>query len=163
MVPITGRPVVLELGPGTGAVSEVIQQRIPTEGRHLAVEVDPQLAGHLHRAQPRIEVIHGDAAHLLELLDQRDVRTVDAVVSGLPWTLIRPEAQRLIIAQIAAVLTPGAGFTTFAYLHARRTVWARRFHALLTGTFEEVVVSRTVWRNLPPARTYVCRRPVPDA
>jgi phospholipid N-methyltransferase len=37
---------------------------------------------------------------------------------------------------------------------------ARRFRAALRATFEEVVISATVWRNLPPAFVYVCRRPV---
>jgi hypothetical protein len=36
---------------------------------------------------------------------------------------------------------------------------ARRFAASLRDTFDEVVVSATVWRNLPPAFVYVCRRP----
>ena len=37
---------------------------------------------------------------------------------------------------------------------------AHRFRARLRGAFEEVLVSATVWRNVPPAFVYVCRRPV---
>ena len=33
------------------------------------------------------------------------------------------------------------------------------FWARLRGAFEEVLVSSTVWRNVPPAFVYVCRRP----
>ena len=38
---------------------------------------------------------------------------------------------------------------------------ARRFRALLDEVFDEVLTTRTVWRNLPPAVSYVCRRPRP--
>jgi phosphatidylethanolamine/phosphatidyl-N-methylethanolamine N-methyltransferase len=37
---------------------------------------------------------------------------------------------------------------------------ARRFRASLRATFDEVMISATVWRNLPPAFVYVCRRPL---
>jgi hypothetical protein len=30
----------------------------------------------------------------------------------------------------------------------------------LRARFEEVVVSQTVWSNLPPALVYFCRRPI---
>jgi phosphatidylethanolamine/phosphatidyl-N-methylethanolamine N-methyltransferase len=36
---------------------------------------------------------------------------------------------------------------------------ARRFRQTLRGAFDEVLVSATVWRNVPPAFVYVCRRP----
>jgi phospholipid N-methyltransferase len=39
---------------------------------------------------------------------------------------------------------------------------ARRFRRRLRDTFDEVLVSATVWRNLPPAFVYVCRRPRQD-
>jgi phospholipid N-methyltransferase len=54
--------------------------------------------------------------------------------------------------------TTGA-FTTFAYLHGMSLAAARRFRRTLRETFDEVLVSATVWRNVPPAFVYVCRRP----
>jgi phosphatidylethanolamine/phosphatidyl-N-methylethanolamine N-methyltransferase len=61
---------------------------------------------------------------------------------------------------VCRVLAPGAGFSTFAYLFSTPTPGGRRFRALLHEHFEEVVVGRTIWRNLPPALVYLCRRPV---
>lgn len=48
---------------------------------------------------------------------------------------------------------------TFAYRHATCLSGASRFAGLLHDTFDEVLCSRTIWRNLPPAAVYVCRRP----
>lgn len=159
VVPRSGAPIVVELGPGTGAVSAVIDRRLPPTGRHLAVELDPDMVAYLGRHRPSLEVVRGDARDLTRLLGDRGVTGVDAIVSGLPWALFDTPTQTAILGQVARLLAPGGAFTTFAYLHGMPLHTARRFRRTLAATFDEVVVSKTVWRNLPPAFGYVCRRP----
>jgi phosphatidylethanolamine/phosphatidyl-N-methylethanolamine N-methyltransferase len=159
VVPRTGAPLVVELGPGTGAVSAVIDRRLPAAGRHLAVELDPDMAAYLRHVRPSLEVVRGDARELGKLLAGRGVERVDAVVSGLPWALFDTPTQTAILGEVARLLGPNGAFTTFAYLHGLPLHTARRFRRTLAHTFDEVVVSKTVWRNLPPAFGYVCRRP----
>jgi phosphatidylethanolamine/phosphatidyl-N-methylethanolamine N-methyltransferase len=159
VVPEAPGAVVVELGPGTGSVSDAIGRRLSPGARHVAVEVDPKLADHVRATRPRVEVLTGDASRLLTLLDRAGVHRADAVVSGLPWSLFPAERQRDIIGQVARLVGADGAFAAFAYLHARQTPPARRFRALLGETFNEVIVGRTVWRNLPPAYLYVCRRP----
>ncbi|PVZ08480.1 phospholipid N-methyltransferase [Actinomycetospora cinnamomea] len=159
VVPADGRPVVVELGPGTGVVSGAVRRRLPLGGRHLAVEIDPGMVEHLRGTRPWLEVVQGDAADLQKLLADAGVDRVDAVVSGLPWTLFPENAQRGIIEQVTRVLAPGAPFTTFAYSHVRVLPTQRRFRAVLEEAFSEVRVTPTVWRNLPPALAYQCRHP----
>jgi phospholipid N-methyltransferase len=154
-----GEPVVVELGPGTGSVTTAIEYRLASRGRHVAVEIDPVLANYLRAEHTGVEVLVGDAAELERLFAQYQVSAVDAVVSGLPWALIDAEVQRAIIDATARSLRPGGCFTTFAYLHALSMTRARQFRALLGEVFDEVLTTRTVWWNLPPAVTYVCRRP----
>lgn len=160
VVPRSGAPVVVELGPGTGAVSAVISRRLPPAARHLAVELDPQMVAFLRRSRPDLEVVAGDAAHLASLLADRGIVHADAVISGLPWALFDEPAQRAILEQVSTVIGDTGAFATFAYLHGMPLAAARRFRATLRTTFDEVLVSATVWRNLPPAFVYVCRRPV---
>ena len=159
VVPREGAPVVVELGPGTGAVSAVISRRLPAAARHLAVELDPRMVIYLRRSRPDLEVVPGDAAHLAALLAERGVHRADAVIAGLPWALFDEQAQRAILEQVSQVIGTTGAFTTFAYLHGMTLTAARRFRAALRATFDEVVVSSTVWRNVPPAFVYVCRRP----
>jgi phospholipid N-methyltransferase len=159
VVPRDGCPTVVELGAGTGAVSTMIGGRLPACGRHLAVEIDPELADHLERSHPDVTVLRGDAAQLSRLLNAAGAPRADAVVSSLPWSLFSSEQQRQILAQVCRALLPGAGFSTFAYRHAASLAGARRFRALLHDCFDEVVMTHTVWRNLPPALAYICRRP----
>lgn len=159
VVPSGTARTVVELGPGTGVVSDAIQRRVPAGARHVAIEVDGQLADHLRATRPRMEVVEGDAADLGKLLAGVGVTEADAVVSGLPWALFPDDRQRRILTQVAGSLADGAAFTTFGYLHARPMATARRFRKLLKETFDEVIISTAVWRNVPPAWAYVCRRP----
>ena len=157
VAPATGTPTVVELGPGTGVVSGALRRRLPAGARHVAVELDPAMVTHLRRTRPWLEVIAGDAADLQKLLADVGITAADAVVSGLPWTLFPAEAQTAIVDQVTRVLTPGAAFTTFAYSHVTRMASQQRFRAVLERSFDEVRVTPTVWRNLPPALAYQCR------
>lgn len=159
VVPGSGTPVVVELGPGTGAVTAAIDARIPPGSRHLAVELDPRMAGYLRQAHPDLEVVEGDAVKLGALLAERGVERVDAVVSGLPWALFDDATQASILGQVAGVIGREGAFTTFAYRHGMALSAARRFRRTLHATFADVVLTPTVWRNLPPAFGYICRHP----
>lgn len=159
VVPTVGEPVVIELGPGTGAVSSVIAARLPPDARHLAVELDPAMAAFLRHHHEAVEVINADARDPRELLARAQIVEVAAVISGLPWSLFDSASQEHVLHQVADAIGPDGVFTTFAYAHARALPTARSFRRALERTFEDVQISRTVWQNVPPAFSYVCRRP----
>lgn len=158
-VPERGHPTVVELGAGTGAFTEEIQRRLRGRGRHLAVELNPELAKLLTLRFPAVGVVAENAAELPRILAKHDIRRADVVISGLPWALFPVAAQRDILHAVSTALSPTGSFTTFAYIHARPTRPAARFRRLLTSRFEEVVEGRTIWGNLPPAFVYHARRP----
>ena len=54
VVPTAGAPVVVELGPGTGAVTTAIDARLPPDARHLAVELDPRMVELPAAGAPRV-------------------------------------------------------------------------------------------------------------
>lgn len=160
-IPETGHPVVVELGPGTGAFTTAIQSRLHGRGRHLAVELNPLMADRLAARQPDVEVITGDCANLPELLAVRAVAGADLVISGLPWVAFPLQTQQAVLDSVVTVLNAGGVFTTFGYGLTRWTPAARRFRQLLGERFEEVVIGRNVTANLPPAFVYHARRPRP--
>ncbi|MEV4343913.1 methyltransferase domain-containing protein [Actinoplanes sp. NPDC049596] len=154
-VPRQGDPLVVELGPGTGAFTTAIQRRLGGRGRHLAVERNERFAGYVRERHPGVEVVTADARDLAQVLGGR---RADAIVSGLPWSSFGAGTQRAILAAVAAGLTPGGTFTTFAYAYTRWTGPSRRFRRLIGDHFGEVAVGRTIWANLPPAYVYSGRR-----
>ncbi|WP_037077299.1 class I SAM-dependent methyltransferase [Pseudonocardia spinosispora] len=163
VVPTRGEPTVVELGPGTGTVSRAIEQRLPSEGVHYGIEIDDAMADHLERTRPRMRVLRGDVAQLRAILGRDDVSRADAVVSGLPWSLFSADRQAELLTQIRRFLAPGAGFSTFAYRHTTPLFSAQRFREMLHTHFDEVVETRTVWRNVPPAFVYICHKPLTRA
>lgn len=158
-IPDTGKPVVVELGPGTGALTGAIQERLDGRGHHLAVELNPRFAELIAARFPGVEVINDNAANLPDLVRARGFEQADTIVSGLPWASFPASLQNTLLDAVTATLAPDGAFTTFAYLHALRLQPARRFRKRLCEAFDEVVVGRTVWRNLPPALVYFARRP----
>lgn len=158
-VPELGDPVVVELGPGTGAFTSAIEKQLAGRGLQLAVEMNPRLAEQLRGRCRRVEVLNADASTLPMLLAERGVEKADVVVSGLPWASFSQQVQSEILTAVSNVLAPDGAFTTFGYVHAMRLSSALRFRQLLCSAFEEVVPGRTVWRNLPPALVYHARRP----
>lgn len=159
VVPSGGPSTVLELGPGTGALSEPIRQRVAPGSRHLAVEIDPELVRFLNRTKPWLEVIQGDASDLRKLLAEADVDQVDAVISSIPWTLLPGDKQRELLREAASVMSQDAVFTTVTYLTTLWRAQTKEFIDALDDTFDEVFPRSAVWRNVPPARVYACRRP----
>jgi phospholipid N-methyltransferase len=158
-IPRTGDPVVVELGPGTGAFTAAIQRRLAGRGYHLAVEIDEVFAKVVRSRHPGVDVVVDDAARLPDLLKARGIPAADVVVSGLPWAALSPPRAAGVMAAVADALATDGAFTTFAYVHALWMPPARRLRRTLERTFEEVVPGRTVWANLPAALVYHARRP----
>ncbi|WP_214410373.1 class I SAM-dependent methyltransferase [Sphaerisporangium fuscum] len=158
-VPEKGDPVIVELGPGTGVFTDEIQRRLGGRGDHLAVEINPRLAARLADRHPAAKIVVADAVNLPQLLAKHGHERADVVVSGLPWAAFPGELQDRLLEAIIGTLSPEGAFTTFAYVHARTLPPALRFRRRLLERFEEVVASRTVWGNVPPAFVYHARRP----
>lgn len=148
--------LVVELGPGTGAFTGLLLKRLNAHGRLLAVEINSTHARHLRRRFPRCEVIHDSAENLKAHLDGRQA---DCIVSGLAWGNMLPRMQNQIFRAILKSLAPGGQFVAFTYVHAAMllpTSW--RFRRRLQRHFKHVETTPIVWRNLPPAFVFRCRR-----
>lgn len=144
--------LVVELGPGTGAITRSILRLMAPGTRLVAIEINPGLAARLEAAHrdDRLTVVRGAASEVATVTRE----PVHAVVSGLPWTVM-PERQRhRTLEAVAQVLRPRGRFTTFAYCHAAWTPPARRFAAELRSHFATVERTAVVWPNLPPAFVY---------
>ncbi|MEJ2868144.1 methyltransferase domain-containing protein [Actinomycetospora sp. OC33-EN08] len=157
-LPETGDPVVVDLGAGTGSVTDEIQKRLRGRGRHIAVEMDEGMADVLARRHPDVEVMCTDAHTAVEKLLAEGVRA-DLSVSGLPWLATAPSDGRSIFPLLGRLAAPEGAVTQLAHAWIRFFPTAKQVQRNLEETFEEVVVSRTVWLNAPPAVVYVARRP----
>jgi phosphatidylethanolamine/phosphatidyl-N-methylethanolamine N-methyltransferase len=140
---------IIELGPGTGPVTEALVQHGVDPARLVLVEFNPSFCRLLRTRYPAATVVQGDAYRLRRLLETFVREPAAAVVSGLPL-VTKPLRTRLrLIADAMGLLAPGAPFIQFTYAMVPPIPKA------LSGIKAEA--SELIWRNLPPARVWVYR------
>ncbi|MBS0470142.1 MAG: methyltransferase domain-containing protein [Proteobacteria bacterium] len=142
---------VLELGPGTGAVTDAIIEHGVPEGRIVAIECNRPFIAALTKRFPRLKLIEGDASQMASLVGGSRER-FSAVVSGLPLINLPMHKRRAIIDAALARLKPGAPFIQISY---------RGRPAVPASPTLSVTRARRIWRNLPPGYVWVYRRREP--
>jgi phospholipid N-methyltransferase len=147
---------VVEIGPGTGAFTALIRERLGRQTTFLAMELNDTHAHGLRRRFPDLHVYHDSAERLTECLARHGKKQTDYVISGLPWVNLSATVRERIMEAIAASLAPQGTFTTFAYIHACWLPAGRQFRSTLQERFAQVSTSPIVWRNVPPAFVYRC-------
>jgi phospholipid N-methyltransferase len=150
--------LVVEFGPGTGSFTEALLVKLGPESHLIAIEKSDIFAAMLRRKFPDLDLVHGSVESLPQILEARGNRTADCIISGLPWASFDAGLQTRILAAAANSLREGGLIVTFAYLHGLILPAAWQFRRLLEATFRDVRQSQVVWRNLPPAFVYHCRR-----
>jgi phosphatidylethanolamine/phosphatidyl-N-methylethanolamine N-methyltransferase len=143
---------VLELGPGTGAVTQALIKRGLREERLVAIERNPKMARLLRQRFPRAHIITGDAWQMDVLLREHNepIESVGAVISSLPLLNFPPEEAEVLAEKIRAILQHGGKWVQYSYhLGNAHHKSATRFHRL---------ASNIIWLNLPPARVNVYQK-----
>jgi len=141
---------IIELGPGTGAVTAALVDLGIEQKRIVLVEFNPNFCRLLRNRYPEATVVQGDAYGLKRLLGSLLRQPAAAVVSGLPL-LIKPLKLRLrLLTDAFALLAPGGPFVQFTY--AVVPPIPRSY----SGAYAQA--AERVWFNFPPARVWVYRK-----
>ena len=141
---------VVELGPGTGAITNALIEHGVDQKRLVLVEYNPGFCALLRERYPQAKVVQGDAYRLRDTLWDVMKSPASAVVSGLPL-VTKPMLTRLkLIRDAFLALAPGAPFVQFTYSVAPPIPKS------LPGVSTEA--SERIWINLPPARVWVYRK-----
>ena len=139
---------IVELGPGTGAVTAALVARGVDPSRLILIEADPDFCALLRERWPDARVLQTDAYTAPDLLRRFQVQAA-GIVAGLPL-LVRPAPERLrLVLDCLRHAAPGAPFVQFTYM-MRSPVPAPRPGLRARG-------SAIVWRNTPPARVWSYR------
>ena len=137
--------VVLELGAGTGVISRaLLRAGLPPERLYVA-EIVPDMAAHLRRVLPGVNVIEGDARRLPALLPAGRNGRIGTVICGIPLVLLPVAGQRRFNDAIEAV-APGRGFLHDSYCATSPLPWRRH----------RLTARREAWTplNFPPASVW---------
>jgi len=149
-VDIDSKGPVVELGPGTGAITSALIDHGIDQKRLVLVEYNPGFCALLRDRYPLAKVVQGDAYALRDSLWDVLSMPASAVVSGLPL-VTKPMLTRLrLIRDAFLALAPGAPFVQFTYSVVPPIPKS------LPGVSTEA--SERIWMNLPPARVWVYRK-----
>jgi len=141
---------VVELGPGTGAITNALVEHGVDQKRLVLIEYNPGFCALLRDRYPQAKVVQGDAYTLRDTLWNVLSAPASAIVSGLPL-VTKPMLTRLKLIRDAFVaLAPGSPFIQFTYSVVPPIPKS------LPGVSTEA--SERIWMNLPPARVWVYRR-----
>ena len=142
---------LVELGPGTGAVTGEIASRLPADAACLAIDVDPVFSARVGARWPRIDSVCDRAERLVEIARARNLLPIDHIVSGLPFASLPVASARAIVEAIVSSLRVGGTFTTFQYVHAFGFRSAVTVRETLTREMGSAAARTLVLGNLPPA------------
>ena len=168
---------ILEVGPGTGAVTSTLVTRLRPQDRLCLIEINDQFVACLRdalRTKPayravadRVDLVHG---RLEELPGDG---TYDVIVSGLPLNNFAVEDVRAILTRMSQLVRPGGVLSLFEYIAIRSIKSSvsgstdrqrlRAITALLDETLDGREFKRDwVWPNVPPAWVHHVRfdRPI---
>ena len=150
--------VVVEFGSGTGVFTEKILEKLSGDATAIALEINPAFVEETRRRCPQAAVFHDSAINTAHYLRSAGLEQCDRIICGLPWACFSQPLQDQLLDAVMEVLAPGGKFLTFAYLHGLLLPSGRRFRRCLSSRFQEIVETRIIWKNLPPAFVYCAER-----
>jgi phospholipid N-methyltransferase len=141
MLPSSSK-VIIEYGPAEGVMTRDLLAKLPKDGLLITIETNERFIASLAKIpDPRLKVLHGDVANLVELLRPLNINHVDAIVSGIPFSFFKPFKRHLLLQKTENLLRPGGRFIAY---QVTAHLWP-----LMEYLFEKVDIQFEL-RNLPP-------------
>jgi len=165
-----GPRTVLEVGPGTGALTEAIVECLGSQDRLDLCEINPRFASWLRkrfggpqRGGPSLKVLEGDVLQVAP-------GPYDFIISSVPCSNLSPDVVRSLLDGLLARLAPGGVLSCLHYrgqgIRSRLARGAERERLrrviAITRNFQRSygLGKELVWLNIPPAEIhYLGREP----
>lgn len=150
-IPFEDCKTIVEFGPGTGAFTGNIQERMPEGCKLLIIELNEAFYTDLHKkfSNENTEVIQGSATDIAEILSARNIKYADCIISSLPLAIFDESLREHILSAAHCSLAPGGHFVQFQYsLQSKKAI--QQHFSNLTLDFTPL--------NFPPAFVYRCKK-----
>lgn len=166
-LPLESARTVVEFGPGTGTITRALLDALPPRATLLVFEINPRFRDYLEGnfSDPRLVVVAAGAERVEAELAARGIHRVEAAVSSVGLTMMSAEQREAILGGLLKFLTPDGIFTQYQYLHGLLAFlrpndgrWERFTAEGFLRRYFSRIIREVVWRNLPPAFVFSCRR-----
>ncbi|MDR0765272.1 MAG: hypothetical protein LBE65_06765 [Synergistaceae bacterium] len=141
--------VLIELGAGTGPVTEALLKRGIPPKRLIVIEKSPALAEYILKCFPHVDVRCLGAEEMSACLPERT--RVSAIISSLPFRSLPKEVSVSIMREVECTLSSGGIFVQFTYALVGKMPF-------IPAGFRRVR-TRLVPFNVPPAKVEVYLKP----
>ena len=153
---------IIEVGPGTGSMTEVIASKLQPHDRFDVIEFNPQFVEVLQKKFKDYPNIH---IHCLSIIDWKPEYKYDYMVSCLPFNVFQADFVAAIIKHYEEIMKKGSMISYFEYMVFPKIKKAmlngdkkdnfNKLHDLLTDFRNKYEISkRKVYSNFPPANVY---------
>lgn len=141
--------VIVELGPGDGAITKVILEKLQPHTKLICFEINPIFLKELEKiTHPQLILLNESAENLEEHLKTFGFTQADYIVSSLPLTIIPKKISHSILSSCYAVLKQRGLFIQYQYSLTYFKKLKLVFGKNITLDFETL--------NFPPAFVYKC-------
>jgi len=135
--------IVIELGGGSGNITEIILSKLHPDSRLYCFEIEPQFFANLEKIKDsRFHLIKGSAADVSKYFE---LSSVDVIISGLPLSLFDNYDRKQLLSDCYDLLKFGGVFRQFLY-SLQKNYFLPIFDKMEMG----------IAMNLPPAILYSC-------
>lgn len=150
-IPFDKAKVLVELGPGTGAFTPCLLDKMKSDAVLILIELNEVFYHELLNTikDPRAMIVHGSATDLPEILKKLNLEKVDCVLSSLPLAIFTPQLAESILQASKDALNDGGLYIQFQYSLQSRKKVHRQFGNLQLA-FTPL--------NFPPAFVYTCTK-----
>lgn len=142
--------LVVEYGPGDGAMTRAILDRLSPEGKLFVIESDSGFAEALRKiSDSRLRVIEGYVPG--EIVKGRESFTgADLIISSVPLSLLKPEERDEIAKETYHLLAPHGSFIVFHQYSKLVEKYLKKYFSRIDVSFE--------FRNVFPCFIFRARK-----
>jgi len=140
--------LIVEFGGGTGVFTQALLDRGIPEQQIIVIENSKYLSDTLSQRFPKVEIIHGSAENLDDLIDGK-INDISTILSSLPLLSLSEKVRRGIFLQTDKALKNGGHFINITY---------RSTGILDQNPTYKKVHSKRVLLNIPPSRIDVYKK-----
>lgn len=143
--------VVVEYGPATGVFTKYFLENMTDDSIFIAIELNENFVSYMEENinDRRLRLFNDSAENIDRILKDLNIREVDYIVSGIPFTLMDPEMRKRIILNTKKALKENGEFLAY------QTFFQKDEHLkdYLADHFLNVS-DEIAYFNIPPLRLY---------
>jgi len=141
--------VIVEYGPGVGNFTAEILRRMRPDARLILTETNADFVRFLRQSfpDPRLQVVHGSATDVAQLLKESGYAKADYIISGIPFSTMPDEQRNSILQTTHAVLDAEGAFLVYQF-STRVLPDLKRIFGRVDRGFEPL--------NILPAHVFYC-------